>query len=102
MLPEHAILRLGLAAARQRNAELRAQPRERGGDGTTQKRDVPDSTQPRARPPELGRGAACARAKRLDYDDDQSTALRPVKGCASVIQVRSRGRARVDRRRTRS
>jgi DNA helicase-2/ATP-dependent DNA helicase PcrA len=80
MLPEHAILRLGLAAARQRKPEPRALPRERRWDDDIE-RDVPEAAQPRPRPrPSPTPSKAPPERSDIEYDDDHEHGARPVKG----------------------
>jgi DNA helicase-2/ATP-dependent DNA helicase PcrA len=79
MLPEHAIIRLGLAA-RQRKPEPRPQPRERRWDDDIE-RDVPEPAQPRPRPrPSPSPSKPPPERSDIEYDDDHQQGVRVVQG----------------------
>lgn len=77
MLPEHAMVRLGLAV-RQRKPEPRPQPRERRWDDDIE-RDVPEPAQPRARPKPSPSKLPPERSD-IEYDDDHEHGIRVVRG----------------------
>jgi DNA helicase-2/ATP-dependent DNA helicase PcrA len=77
MLPEHAIVRLGLAA-RQRKPERRPQPRERRWDDDIE-RDEPEPTRARPRPSPSPSKPPPERSD-IEYDDDHEHGVRVVQG----------------------
>jgi DNA helicase-2/ATP-dependent DNA helicase PcrA len=75
MLPEHGIVRLGLAA-RRRKPEPRQQPRERRWDDDIE-RDEPEPTRARPRP---SPSKPTPERSDIEYDDDHQHSVRMVQG----------------------